>query len=59
MKMQLHNQILLVNVAILAGLAFKYFRGTPLRVLVLTGVLLLAMANVIFLVRLQKIKKLR
>jgi hypothetical protein len=58
-KMKLQNQILIVNVAILAELAFEYFRGSPIISIVVTGVSLLLLANVIFLVRVQKAKKSR
>jgi hypothetical protein len=55
--MKLQNQILIVNVAIVAELAFEYFRGSPILSIVVTGVSLLLLANVIFLVRVQKAKK--
>jgi hypothetical protein len=55
-KMKLQNQILIVNVGILGGLVFEYFRGTPIGVLAVCGVFLLLLANVIFLVRLKKLK---
>lgn len=58
-KMKLKNQILLVNGAILAGLVFQYFRGYPVLPILITGILLMAMANLIFFVRVQKAKNLR
>ena len=51
MKLKLRIQISIVNALILAGLAYKYFSGSPLRAIVITGILLLAMANLIFFVR--------
>jgi hypothetical protein len=52
-KMKLKNQILIGNAAILAGLAIKYFyfRRSSLLSVVVTGILLLAMVNLIFFVR--------
>lgn len=57
-KMKLRTQILLVNAGILAGLVWEYFRGTRILAILVTGVLLLLMANIIFLVRLQRPKNL-
>jgi protein-S-isoprenylcysteine O-methyltransferase Ste14 len=56
-KMSLMNQILLVNASILGGLAFEFFRGFPVSSIVITGVLLLSVANAIFLVRTNRLKK--
>jgi hypothetical protein len=53
------NQIVLANVCILAGIAFQYFRGFPLLHLAITGILILAVVNLIFFVRAQKMKKLQ
>jgi hypothetical protein len=55
-KIKLQNQILIVNVAILAGLAFEYFRGITVGILVLCGVFLLPLANIIFFIRLGKLR---
>ena len=55
-KMKLQNQILIVNAAILGGLVFEYFRGSPIFAIVVSGVFLLLLANVIFFVRLQRAK---
>ncbi|MGA3136146.1 MAG: hypothetical protein ABSC88_09155 [Terracidiphilus sp.] len=57
MKMKLQNQILIVNAAILGGLVFEYFRGSPIVAIMVSGVFLLLLANVIFFIRLQKAKK--
>jgi len=51
MKMKLRYQILIVNAAILAGLAYKYLSGSNLLPIAITGVVLLSMVNLIFLVR--------
>jgi hypothetical protein len=56
-KMELQNQILIVNAAIVAGFAFEYFRGSPVFSIAVTGVFLLLLANVIFIVRVQRAKK--
>jgi hypothetical protein len=58
-KMKLKNQIVLVNVAILAGFIFQHFRGLTTLAIVITGVPLLALANLIFLVRLRREKNVR
>jgi hypothetical protein len=55
-KMKLKNQILIVNAAVLAGLVFEYFRGVTIDILVLTAVFLLLLANIIFFIRLRKLK---
>jgi hypothetical protein len=55
-KMKLKNQALIVNVAILAGLGFQYFRGAPILAILIAGILLLLIVNVIFFVRLRKSK---
>ncbi len=55
--MKLENQIVIVNVAILAGLGFEYFRGAPVVAIAISAVLLLLLVNVIFLVRVQRAKK--
>jgi hypothetical protein len=57
--MKLQNQILIVNVAIVAELAFEYFRGSPTFSIIVTGASLLLLANVIFVVRVRKAKKSR
>ena len=57
MKMELKNQILLVNVCIFAGLVFEYFRGAPMLALAISAIFLFLLANVIFYVRLKKAKK--
>jgi len=57
MKMKLRDQILLVNIAILAGLVFEYFRGSLIVPVVIAGVVLLAAANATFFIRLQRAKK--
>jgi len=57
-KMPLRNQVVLVNVCILAGLFYQYIRGNRMLPLIITGILLLAMANLIFYVRAQKTKNL-
>jgi hypothetical protein len=56
-KMELKNQILLVNAAVLAGLVFEYFRGVPIFAIAIAGVFLLMFVNVIFWVRMQRAKK--
>jgi len=56
MKMKLRDQILLANAALLAGIAYKYFQGTPILHLVLGGIPLAAMVNLIFFVRMQRAK---
>ena len=56
MKLKLQKQILLVNLAILAGLILQFFRGLPPFVLLTSGILLLLLANVIFFVRWQRLK---
>ena len=58
-KIKLKNQIVLVNVAILAGLIYQYFRGVPVLLLVIIGLLCFASVNLIFLVRAQKAKTLK
>jgi hypothetical protein len=55
-KMNLQNQILVVNVGILGGLVFEYFRGTPIGILAGSGIVLLLLANIIFFIRLKKLK---
>ncbi len=55
-KLSLSNQILLVNVAVIAGLVFQYFRGAPMAILAMSAVILLALVNLIFLFRIRKAK---
>ncbi len=57
MKMKLQNQILVVNISILAGLGFEYFRGAQVVAIAISAVLLLILVNVIFLVRMQSANK--
>ncbi|MGH9604066.1 MAG: hypothetical protein ACRD3N_00045 [Terracidiphilus sp.] len=57
MKMKLQTQMLIANLAILAGLAFGYFRGSPMLATAFTGVFLLATVNFIFLILFLKAKK--
>lgn len=54
--MKLRIQIVLVNAVILAGLVFEYFRGAALHHVLLTGILLLAMINLMFFIRSQEKK---
>ena len=56
-KMELKNQILLVNVCIFAALALEYFRGAPMLALAVSAIFLFLLVNVIFYVRLKKAKK--
>jgi hypothetical protein len=56
-KMKLENQAVLVNVCIVAGLAFEYFRGAPILAILIAGVLLLLVVNVIFFVRFRRAKR--
>ena len=49
--MRRRNQALLVNLGILAGLLFEYFRRAPVPIIIGTGVLLLLFANLILLRR--------
>ena len=58
-KMKLENQALLVNVAILAGLGFEYFRGAPILAILIAGTSLLLMVNMIFFIRWNRAKKMR
>lgn len=58
-RMKLQNQILLVNAAILAGLAFECFRGSPIFAIAIAAIVSFGIANVIFFIRVQKAKKLR
>jgi hypothetical protein len=51
--MKLKNQILLVNICFLAGLAFEYFQGTPVLVILIAGILCLLTANIIFFIRVR------
>jgi hypothetical protein len=56
MKIKLRDQIVVANAVVLAGLVFEYFRGSSLRSIVVTGVLLLAMVNLTFFIRAQEKK---
>jgi hypothetical protein len=56
-KMKLKDQALLVNVAILAGLTFEYFRGAPVPAILVAGALLLLTVNIIFLIRSRRAKR--
>jgi hypothetical protein len=56
-KMELGNQILIVNLAVVGGLAFEYFRGAPVFAILVTGVGLLLLANGIFWIRIKRAKK--
>jgi hypothetical protein len=56
-KMELENQLLIVNLAIVGGLAFEYFRGSPAFAIVVAGVGLLLLANGIFWIRIERAKK--
>ncbi len=47
---QSHNKTVLVNVAIVAGLLFQYFRGTPLIPVIIAGIFLLVVANLLILI---------
>ncbi|MGH9600690.1 MAG: hypothetical protein ACRD3Y_05995 [Bryobacteraceae bacterium] len=55
--MKLRYQMFIVNLAILAGFALEYFRGSPRIATAFAGVFLLATANFIFLILLLKAKK--
>ena len=55
--MRLRNQIVILNLGILAGLTVEYFRNVPMTILVGCGIFLLLLANVIFFFRWQKLKK--
>jgi len=50
-KMTERNNAILINIAILAGLIWCYFRGYPLTAILLTGVFLLALANLLMYVK--------
>ena len=56
-KMELKNQILLVNAAIFGGLVFEYFGGAPIFAVAISGVFLLTFVNLIFWIRIQRAKK--
>jgi hypothetical protein len=51
------NQIVLVNLGILAELAVEYFRNVPTTVLAGCGIFFLLLANLIFFFRWQKLRK--
>ncbi|MDE3201879.1 MAG: hypothetical protein KGN79_13270 [Acidobacteriota bacterium] len=55
-KMSLPNRILLINVAVIAGLVYQYFRGAPMIALVVSAVILLTLVNLIFLFQIRKAK---
>ncbi|MFP5208386.1 MAG: hypothetical protein ACLGRW_03755 [Acidobacteriota bacterium] len=55
--MKLSTQILIANAILLAGLAYKFFRGSPILHLVVGAIPLFAMVNLIFFVRGQRAKK--
>jgi hypothetical protein len=46
-KMTERNKAIIVNVAIVVGLGWCYFRGYPPKIILGCGVLLLALANVL------------
>jgi hypothetical protein len=52
--MKIRNQIVIVNVCILAGLVYEYFKGAPVLAVFAAGMLLLILTNVIFFIRLRK-----
>jgi hypothetical protein len=52
--MKIWNQIVIVNVCILVGLVYEYFKGAPVLPVFTAGIVLLILANVIFFVRLWK-----
>lgn len=57
MGLKLQNRILIVNTAILAGLAFQYFRGTHIFAIAIIGFFVLMVANMTFLVRARRARK--
>jgi hypothetical protein len=46
-KMPERTKALIVNLAIVAGLIWSYFRGYPLNIILISGLLLLIFANVL------------
>jgi hypothetical protein len=46
-KMPERTKALIVNVAIVAGLIWCYFKGYPLNIILISGLLLLIFANVL------------
>jgi hypothetical protein len=46
-KMTERNRVIIVNVAIVVGLTWCYFRGYPPKIILGCGVFLLAFANVL------------
>jgi hypothetical protein len=55
-NMKLRNQILIVNAAVLAGLGFVYFQGSPLTIIIGCGIFLLLLVNAIFFFRMRRLK---
>jgi hypothetical protein len=49
--MPLRTKILLINFAIVCGLALEYYRGAPIFAIVITGVALLLVANTILFLK--------
>ena len=55
--MQFRNQVVIVNVGILAGVAFEYYQGAPMLAIAIAGVILLILGNAIFYLRGKKRKR--
>jgi hypothetical protein len=51
---KLQNQIIIVNVGILGGLIYQYYRGASLPVIAAVGIALYLLVNTIFFFRLKK-----
>lgn len=58
-KMPERQKAVIVNGAILAGLAWSYFKGDPLSAILITGILLLAVANGLMYAKRRRIRSAR
>lgn len=55
--MSLKNRIVIVNISIVAGLLFEYFRGAPMLAVWTSGIFLLLLVNAIFGIRWRRMHR--
>jgi hypothetical protein len=56
-KITERNRVILINVAVLVGLLWSYFRGDPPLIVLFSGIFLLAFANILMYVKRRRASK--
>jgi hypothetical protein len=52
--MDVRTKTILMNVAVLTALAYQYWKGTPLLIIVLTGIFMLILVNLLMIFAAKK-----